>query len=36
MDHRKCIVHYDIKNTKYSNINEISPVNIEKKLFGKI
>ena len=30
MDQRKCIVHYDIKDTKYSNIKEISSVNKEK------
>jgi hypothetical protein len=30
MDQRKCIVHYDIKDTKYSDIKEISTVNKEK------
>jgi hypothetical protein len=30
MDQRKCIIHYDIKDTKYSNIKEISSVNKEK------
>ncbi|CAB4015160.1 Hypothetical predicted protein, partial [Paramuricea clavata] len=30
MDQRKCIVHYDIKDTKYSSIKELSSVNKEK------
>ena len=35
MDQRKCIVHYDIKNTKYSDIKEISSVNMEKIYWAK-
>ena len=35
MDQRKCIFHYDIKNTKYRDIKEISSVNIEKIYWAK-
>ena len=35
MDQRKCIVHYDIKDTKYSNIKEISSASVEKNYLAK-